>query len=164
MLSITVCSSNSLSTRHASVFSQDSRSMARNEDKETFLVTLTQPRLYVQQIAFDKGEQINSKQRTKSSNLQRCTISFRAKLIVVGNFKDSRNNCGVSVNLITLIQSAYITFSTIIGFRKSFHAVTLEDHVPLCKLMRTLTLTGQEEESGNGFNCDSWGWSTKQGA
>ena len=117
MLSITVCSSNSLSTRHASVFSQDSRSMARTEDKETFLVTLTQPRLYVQQIAFDKGEQINSKQRTKSSNLQRCTISFSAKLIVVSNFKDSCNNCGVSVNLITLIQSAYITFSTIIGFR-----------------------------------------------
>ena len=37
---------------------QDSRSVAGTEDKETFLVTLTKPCLYVQQVAFDKGEQI----------------------------------------------------------------------------------------------------------
>ena len=35
---------------------QDSRSVAGTEDKETFLVTLTKPCLYVQQVAFDKGE------------------------------------------------------------------------------------------------------------
>ena len=35
---------------------QDSRSLAGTEDKETFLVTLTKPCLYVQQVAFDKGE------------------------------------------------------------------------------------------------------------
>ena len=40
--------------------SQDTRSLAGTEDKETFLVTLTQPRLYVQQVAFDKGKQIGS--------------------------------------------------------------------------------------------------------
>lgn len=38
--------------------SQDSRSLAGTEDKETFLVTLTKPCLYVQQVAFDKGENI----------------------------------------------------------------------------------------------------------
>ena len=38
---------------------QDSRSVAGTEDKETFLVTLTKPCLYVQQVAFDKGEHIN---------------------------------------------------------------------------------------------------------
>lgn len=39
-------------------YSQDSRSLAGTEDKETFLVTLTKPCLYVQQVAFDKGENI----------------------------------------------------------------------------------------------------------
>lgn len=38
------------------ISSQDSRSVAGTEDKETFLVTLTKPCLYVQQVAFDKGE------------------------------------------------------------------------------------------------------------
>ena len=50
-----------MSRIHFSFFffcSQDSRSLAGTEDKETFLVTLTKPCLYVQQVAFDKGENI----------------------------------------------------------------------------------------------------------
>ena len=39
---------------------QDSRSLAGTEDKETFLVTLTKPCLYVQQVAFDKGERMKT--------------------------------------------------------------------------------------------------------
>lgn len=95
-----MCSTNSVSTRDASVFSQDSRSVTRSEDKETFLVTLTQPRLYVQQIAFDKGEEINSEQRIKSSNLQRCTIPFCATFIAASNFSEFKKFNSISIHCI----------------------------------------------------------------
>lgn len=119
MLSITVCWSNSLSTRVASMFSQDSRSVTRSEDKETFLVTLTQPRLYVQQIAFDKGEQINSKPRIKSSNLQRCTISFCAKFIAASNFSEFNNLNSISVHYILHNYAKLLSLRVVCHFANS---------------------------------------------
>ncbi|XP_022799728.1 uncharacterized protein KIAA1109-like isoform X2 [Stylophora pistillata] len=56
---------------------QDSRSLAGTEDKETFLVTLTKPCLYVQQVAFDKAVLVylNYKNAYEHWNEQRLALN-----------------------------------------------------------------------------------------
>ncbi|XP_068720760.1 bridge-like lipid transfer protein family member 1 [Montipora capricornis] len=56
---------------------QDTRSLVGTEDKETFLVTLTQPRLYVQQVAFDKAVLVylNYKNAYEHWNEQRLALN-----------------------------------------------------------------------------------------